>query len=169
MPPARAGCGLPRVGGCHSPAGVPRLIAWRISRAPFADLSGTGARLYGGRWNSPGRALIYAAESAALAVLEVRCYLDLTPDLLPDDYVLTGIALDGLAVETLDTLPEAPQGFGDAWLAEARTPVLRVPSFIVPESFNLLLNPAHPEAAGFQATSQRPFRFDARLWQPGAF
>ena len=107
--PERTGRGLPRVGRRRSPAGAPRLIAWRISRAAFADLSGTGARLYGGRWNSPGRAMIYAAEAAALAVLEVRVHLDLTPDLLPDDYVLTGIALDGLAVETLDTLPEAPQ------------------------------------------------------------
>lgn len=145
------------------------MIAWRISRAPFADLSGTGARLYGGRWNSPGRALIYAAETAALAVLEVRVHLDLTPDLLPDDYVLTGIAIDDPDIETLDTLPEAPQAFGDAWLAEARSPVLRVPSFIVPESFNLLISPAHPQAAGVKLTSQRPFRFDARLWQAGAF
>jgi RES domain-containing protein len=143
------------------------LIAWRISRAPYADLSGTGARLYGGRWNSPGRALIYAAETAALAVLEVRVHLDLTPDLLPDDYVLTGIALDGLTVETLETLPDTPQAFGDAWLAEARTPVLRVPSFIVPESFNLLLNPAHRDATGLKVTSLRPFRFDTRLWQSG--
>jgi len=142
------------------------LIAWRISRAAFADLSGTGARLYGGRWNSPGRAMIYAAEAAALAVLEVRVHLDLTPDLLPDDYVLTGIALDGLAVETLDTLPEAPQALGDAWLAEARTPVLRVPSFIVPESFNLLVNPAHSAAAALSIANQRPFRFDERLWVP---
>ncbi|MFI5410039.1 RES family NAD+ phosphorylase [Kaistia sp. UC242_56] len=142
------------------------MIAWRISRAAFADLSGTGARLYGGRWNSPGRAMIYAAEAAALAVLEVRVHLDLTPDLLPDDYVLTGIALDGLAVEMLDTLPEAPQGFGDAWLAEARTPVLRVPSFIVPESFNLLVNPAHPAATALSIANQRPFRFDERLWLP---
>ncbi|MCX5577059.1 RES family NAD+ phosphorylase [Kaistia terrae] len=143
------------------------MIAWRISRAPYADLSGTGARLYGGRWNSPGRALIYAAETAALAVLEVRVHLDLTPDLLPDDYVLTGIALGGIAVETLDTLPDTPQAFGDDWLAEARTPVLRVPSFIVPESFNLLLNPAHRDAAGLKVTSRRPFRFDTRLWQSG--
>ncbi|WP_336799653.1 RES family NAD+ phosphorylase [Kaistia sp. MMO-174] len=145
------------------------MIAWRISRAPFADLSGTGARLYGGRWNSPGRALIYAAETAALAVLEVRCYLDLTPDLLPDDYVLTGIEIGAAAIETVDGLPEAPQKVGDAWLAAARTPALRVPSFIVPESFNLLLNPAHPAAGDLKVASQRPFRFDARLWQAGGF
>ncbi|MCX5570691.1 RES family NAD+ phosphorylase [Kaistia nematophila] len=145
------------------------MIAWRISRAPFADLSGTGARLYGGRWNSPGRALIYAAETAALAVLEVRCYLDLTPDLLPDDYVLTGIEIGDAAIETVEALPEAPLEVGDAWLATARTPVLRVPSFIVPESFNLLLNPAHPAAGDLKVASQRPFRFDARLWQAGGF
>src|SRR5690606_8541762 len=97
------------------------MIAWRISRAPFADLSGTGARLYGGRWNSPGRALIYAAETAALAVLEVRVHLDLTPDLMPDDYVLTAIECGERAVETLAALPDDPQAFGDTWLAEART------------------------------------------------
>ena len=64
---------------------------WRICRRPFADLSGEGARLYGGRWNAPGRPLIYAAETAALAVLEVRVHLDLDWDMLPDDYVLVAI------------------------------------------------------------------------------
>jgi RES domain-containing protein len=49
---------------------------WRICRRPFADLSGEGARLYGGRWNAPGRPLIYAAESAALAVLEVSFFME---------------------------------------------------------------------------------------------
>jgi RES domain-containing protein len=142
------------------------LIAWRISRAPFSDLSGTGARLYGGRWNSPGRAMVYAAETAALAVLEVRVHLDLTPDLLPDDYVLTAIECGAPAIETVTALPDDPRSFGDRWLAEARTPVLRVPSFIVPESVNLLLNPAHPDAGLFAVESQRPFRFDERLWLP---
>lgn len=142
------------------------MIAWRISRLPFTDLSGTGARLYGGRWNSPGRAMLYAAETAALAVLEVRVHLDLTPDLLPDDYVLTAIEIGAASLETAPDLAEDPQAFGDRWLAEARTPVLRVPSFIVPESFNLLLNPAHPDAGAFAIANQRPFRFDERLWLP---
>ena len=61
--------------------------------APFADLSGEGARLYGGRWNSSGRAMVYAASDAALAVLEVRVHLDLPPDLIPDDYVLLKLDL----------------------------------------------------------------------------
>ncbi len=69
---------------------------WRICRRPFADLSGEGARLYGGRWNSPGRPLIYAAETAALAVLEVRVHLDLDWYTLPDDYVLASIDIGSL-------------------------------------------------------------------------
>ena len=65
----------------------------RVCRRPFADLSGEGARLYGGRWNSPGRPLVCAAETAALPVLEVRVHLDLDWDVLPDDDVPMAIDL----------------------------------------------------------------------------
>ncbi len=61
---------------------------WRLTRAVHADLSGEGARRFGGRWNSPGRPLVYTAAEAALTVLEVRVHLDLPFELLPDDYVL---------------------------------------------------------------------------------
>ncbi|WP_428396248.1 RES family NAD+ phosphorylase [Lichenicoccus sp.] len=138
-----------------------------MCRAPFADLSGEGARLYGGRWNRRGRPMVYLASEAALALLEVRVHLDLPPELLPDDYVLVRAALDGLAVETLEAVPADAAAFGETWLRERRTPVLRVPSLIVPESANLLLNPAHPAAADARILSVRPFRFDARLWQAG--
>jgi RES domain-containing protein len=142
------------------------MTAWRVSRRPFADLSGEGARIYGGRWNSPGRPLIYTAENPALAVLEVRVHLDLGPDLIPDDYVLMEIDAGGREVEEVETLPSDPTAFGDAWLVEGRTPVLRVPSFIVPQSFNLLLNPAHPGSAGISIVGAQPFDFDKRLWLP---
>jgi RES domain-containing protein len=69
------------------------VLAWRLCREPFADLAGEGARRYGGRWNSPGRPNVYAASSAALAVLEVHVHLDLPLDLLPDDYLLLTIEL----------------------------------------------------------------------------
>jgi len=62
------------------------MLAWRLCRRPHADLSGEGARRLGGRWNSPGRPLIYLAEHPALAALEVRLHLDLPFDLLPADY-----------------------------------------------------------------------------------
>jgi RES domain-containing protein len=142
------------------------VLAWRLCRAPFADLAGDGARRYGGRWNRPGRPVDYAASSAALAVLEVRVHLDLSPDLLPDDYLLLTIDLRDLAIEEVVALPVDPAAFGDAWLGEQRSPVLQVPSLIVPESPNLLLNPAHPAAARASVIARRPFVFDPRLWLP---
>ncbi len=143
------------------------MLAWRLCRAPFADLSGEGARRLGGRWNTPGRPLVYAASSAALAVLEVRVHLDLPPELLPSDYVLLAIDLDDLPAEAVIDMPADPAAFGDAWLDGQRTPVLRVPSAIVPESPNLLLNPAHPAAAAARIVGNRPFAFDPRLWPRG--
>jgi len=141
-------------------------MAWRICKRGHADLSGAGARLYGGRWNSPGRALVYTAATAELAVLEVRVHLDLPPDLIPNDFVLVEIDLAALAVEAVTSPPPDPLAFGDAWLAETRTPVLRVPSLIVPEASNLLLNPAHPQARAARVGGMRAFTFDPRLWLP---
>ena len=141
------------------------MLAWRLCRAPFADLSGEGARRYGGRWNTRGRALVYAAETAALAVLEIRVRLDLPPELLPDEYVLVTINLAALAVETVADIPEHPRQYGDDWTSSQRTPVLRVPSAIIPESCNLLLNPAHGQAGEASIAAIRPFTFDARLWR----
>jgi Uncharacterized conserved protein len=142
------------------------MLAWRLCRDAFADLGGEGARLYGGRWNRAGRPLVYAASTAALAVLEVRVHLDIPPDLVPDDYVLLTIDLGELSVETLSAVPEDPQAFGEEWLRAQRTPVLQVPSAIVPESTNLLLNPAHPQAGAARIVNSRPFDFDRRLWLP---
>jgi RES domain-containing protein len=142
------------------------MLAWRLCREPFADLTGEGARLYGGRWNTAGRPLVYAASAAALAVLEVRVHLDLPPELLPDDYVLLAIDLQDLPVEEVTALPADPAAFGDEWLRQQRSPVLQVPSAIVAESPNLLLNPAHPAAAQTRIVSRRRFAFDHRLWLP---
>lgn len=85
-------------------------------------------------------------------------------DLLPSDYVLLRIDLGQAAVETVPTLRPDTVAFGDAWLAAGRTAVLRVPSFIVPESTNLLVNPLHPAVARIRIADQRPFTFDACLW-----
>jgi RES domain-containing protein len=110
---------------------------------------------------------VYAASSAALAVLEVRVHLDLPLELLPEDYLLVTIDLGDLALEAVTAMPAAPQAFGDTWLRDERTPVLQVPSVIVPESSNLLLNPAHPDAAGVLIIQRRRFAFDQRLWFSG--
>jgi RES domain-containing protein len=140
-------------------------LGWRICRRDHADLSGEGARMAGGRWNTPGRPMLYTAATPELAALEVRVHLDLPPDLLPDDYVLMSIDLGGLAIEDVATPPAAPAAFGDQWLQERRTPVLRVPSAIIPEASNLLVNPLHAAGAG-HIRAMRDFTFDPRLWLP---
>jgi RES domain-containing protein len=73
------------------------------------------------------------------------------------------VDLDGLDIETLDALPADPALFGDRWLEEGRTPVLRTPSVIIPEAANLLINPRHPAGPG-RIQSVRDFSFDPRLW-----
>ncbi|WP_431285927.1 RES family NAD+ phosphorylase [Humitalea sp. 24SJ18S-53] len=138
-----------------------RLIeAWRLCRAGFADLTGAGAQAWGGRWNSPGRPVVYAADHPALAVLEVRVHLDLPPDLIPADYVLLRLQLPD--AESLATPPDDPRAVGDAWLKANTSPVLRVPSVLVPHAWNLLVNPRHADVGAIR--EQIPFGFDQRLW-----
>jgi RES domain-containing protein len=120
----------------------------------------------GGRWNSRGFAVVYCADHPALAALEVRVHLDLPPELLPDDFVLMKLELPYGPPEAVKTIPTDPRASGDDWIAQARTAVLRVPSILVPEAFNYLLNPAHPAAAEARLINIKPFSFDARLWGP---
>jgi RES domain-containing protein len=102
--------------------------------------------------------------SAALAVLEVRVHLDLPLDLLPDDYVLLTIDLGDMMMEKVAAIPASPQDFGDRWLREKRTSLLQVPSILVPESANLLLNALHPDTSNATIVQKRRFSFDPRLW-----
>jgi RES domain-containing protein len=76
------------------------------------------------------------------------------------------IDLAGLVVERFDVMPDDPRAFGDLWLRERRSPVLRVPSMIIPEDENLLFNPAHPLADTARIAGTRRFAFDRRLWRP---
>ncbi len=100
-------------------------------------------------------------------MLEVRVHLDLDWDTLPDDYVLVAIHLGTLIPEAITDLPDDPRATGDAWLGSGRSALLRVPSRIVPESHNVLINPIHPDASSIKIGSIRSFAFDKRLWLPG--
>jgi RES domain-containing protein len=141
------------------------MIAWRLCRRPYADLTGDGARLFGGRWNSPGRPVVYLAEHPALAALEVRVHLDLPFELLPADYVLMCVVVQDAAVEVATAATDTVAA-GDAWLAKAACAALRVASVLVPHSWNVLLNPRHSDAAAAAIREVEPFRFDPRLWRP---
>jgi RES domain-containing protein len=141
------------------------MIAWRLCRRPHADLTGEGARLFGGRWNKPGRPVVYLAEHPALAALEVRVHLDLPFELLPVDFVLMRVGVPD-DPDTAFAVEQDTVATGDAWLAEARSVALRVPSVLIPHAWNVLLNPRHPEAAQALIQDTEPFGFDPRLWRP---
>jgi RES domain-containing protein len=145
---------------------------FRIGDARFPLLDGTGARVHGGRWNSPGRGLIYAAETYAGAVLEILVHANLNR--LPHTHAVVTIEIPGdIKVERLlaSDLPgwnspnqAAGREFGDRWLAEARSAVLTVPSFVTQgREHNILLNPVHPEFARIRHTAPEPIAWDERL------
>ena len=148
--------------------------AWRLvkTRRIKDAFDGEGARLHGGRWNSPGKSAVYASETRALATLEVLAGLGGTSSL--PDYSLIQLLFEDSLVEDVD-MPALPPGWdarppgaasqviGDAWLAATTSAVLRVPSVIVPGEHNYVLNPAHPD---FRAIVVRPpvsFSIDPRL------
>ncbi|MEZ5830616.1 MAG: RES family NAD+ phosphorylase [Dongiaceae bacterium] len=150
-------------------ATAPPRKAFRIARRPYADLSGEGARLAGGRWNSPGRAALYLAESPALAILETLVHLDLDEDMVPPDYVMLDVDLSALTGRWLEDGPAVPppdaecRTVGDDFLAAGRTLALRVPSVIAPRASNYLFNPVHPLMSRVRISSTEPFAFDRRL------
>jgi RES domain-containing protein len=152
--------------------------AWRITKEAHARsaFSGEGARLYGGRWNSRGTALIYTAQSQSLAVLEMLVHLD-SPELLKH-FVLFEVTVPSSVVEVLDVtrllpgwkanpIPEDVQEIGDDWMRHRRSAALRVPSTLVPSEYNFLLNPAHPDFRKLHMGKAIPFAFDARLVRGG--
>jgi RES domain-containing protein len=149
------------------------VIAWRLTRRPYQALDGEGARLYGGRWNSEGLPVVYASATLSLAALEYLVHVD--PAEAPGDLVAMRLALpEDLQRERVDPsdLPPGWNGIavhpecvrrGDAWAREGRTPLLLVPSAIVPEEENVLINPRHPAATRLAVIDTRPFAFDPRL------
>jgi len=145
---------------------------WRVARQPFAGLDGRGGELAGSRWHTRGRPVVSCAGSPALAVLEVLVHLDLRLELLPDDYVLTGIeAPDDLALRALRPA-DLPQGWrgrrgerlcrplGDAWLRARREAILLVPAASVPREHNALINPRHPDAGRIAVAETIPLAAD---------
>lgn len=152
--------------------------AWRIATDTpdyvAEDMRGIGARNTGGRWNRAGLSVIYSAESIALAVIETLVHLPSAG--LPLNRYLVRIEIpDAVWATRSDILDSAPVGwdalpaamvsldFGDAWLHEARSAVLVVPSVAVPEERNILINPAHPDAKRITAQKLRKWTYDSRI------
>jgi RES domain-containing protein len=145
-----------------------RVVKKRWARTAF---DGEGARLWGGRWNSPGRPAVYCAGHVSLAILEVVAHADLA---LAPHYVVIPADFEEALVESLDTAklpaswrrhpaPAAVVALGDEWLHEARSPVLRVPSVVVPAEPNFILNPLHPAFREIEIGKPEVLKVDARL------
>ena len=143
------------------------MIVHRLVKTGYVALDGEGARLYGGRWNSPGRPMIYTAASPSLALLEILVHLDLPPELIPSDYQLLAIeAPDDIALERLEQTPtdaEACVRAGDDFLQRGMALSLSVASVVVPQERNLLINPRHADARRLRVLTAEPFTFDPRL------
>ena len=147
----------------------------RLVKTRYADsaFDGEGARRYGGRWNSRGRPVVYAADSIALAALELLVHL--RSEQILASYTLFRLDLAEDQWMDLDQHPlpedwnrepaaESTALVGDEWLDSRLSVALRVPSVIVPEEFNFLLNPQHPDFDGVvRRALSRPFGFDRRL------
>ena len=149
--------------------------AFRLCKTKFlaAAFSGEGARLNGGRWNSPGLAVVYTSSSLSLATLEVLVHLE-DPDAFSRLFSWVHMEIPEDSVERLDPakLPDgwhadetnsASQFVGDAWLRSMRTAVLGVPSVVTPGEWNYLLNPAHPRFSEIRTGEAKRFQPDPRL------
>jgi RES domain-containing protein len=155
---------------------------WRIAAATrdyaAEDLSGGGAARYPGRWNRAGDAVIYCAPTRAIAVLESAAHVDdggfplnrfLVAIDVPDNLWSEREEIPATALPaTWDAIPagHASADFGSSWLRSRRSPILLVPSVIVPEEWCALINPQHPLAARISARVSRRFEYN-RLFRRG--
>jgi RES domain-containing protein len=150
------------------------MIVYRIADSRHPIFDATGAMLHGGRWNSVGLRAIYAAETYAGALLEVLVHANLSQP--PKQHRVVRIEVpDRLKVETvsISTVPgwddenmRASRAFGDRWLLENRSPILRVPSVITRgRENNILCNPAHPDFGLIRASDPELVFWDARLFR----
>ena len=148
--------------------------AWRITKRKHARdaFTGEGAREFGGRWNNPGTAVVYTAQSQSLAALEMLVHLD-SADFL-EKYVLLAADFDQSLIKVLnpsdlprnwrtEPSPGQVRSIGDEWVIGGSSAVLQVPSVLVPGESNFLLNPAHQDFGRIRFGKALAFRLDSRL------
>lgn len=135
-----------------------RIVAPRWANSAF---SGEGAQKYGGRWNSPGRRVVYLAGSRALAALEMLVHLT-TPGSRAKPFLIFEVRIPANLILAAKGGTDRRQE-GDSWLASGRSAALRVPSVLIPEEPNYLLDPGHPGFGKIAHGSPIDFRFDRRL------
>jgi RES domain-containing protein len=150
------------------------ITAWRICKAKYAKSmwSGIGARSVAGRWHSKGVPVVYVSATISLAAVEQLVHLDSAEALLSfvkcpvnfDKSLVTFVEVAKLPRNwRADPPPVTLRAIGDNWARSGSTPVLAVPSAVVPEEFNYVINPAHPRFGRLRIGKVQPFTFDPRL------
>ncbi|MEM5331991.1 RES family NAD+ phosphorylase [Paraburkholderia sp. JHI2823] len=145
---------------------------WRISN--YADLRGIGGLRASGRWHYRGQPVVYLAENPALALLETMVHHEFgSPQALPDNYQLLRVEIaEGAAIAELTSsvIPDDwrenadwTQAAGSEWLAGGQELLLKVPSAILPHSYNYLFNPANPEAGSAMVAAVLKVPYDPRI------
>ncbi len=147
------------------------MLLWRISSHP--DLSGVGGLKAAARWHYAGRAIVYLAESPAAALLEACVHT--SAGYVPPEYKLQKIEAPNVALTEMPSInpadlpddwrsqPSVTRELGSAWLARNESPLLRVPSALVPETMNCLFNPLHRLAPDIRIVEVIAYPFDPRL------
>jgi RES domain-containing protein len=151
-----------------------KITAWRITNKRHANdaFSGGGAKLYGGRWNPPGYPAVYTADSLSLAILELIVHLDEDGDL--QDFVAGPVIFEDACVTAIpeSKLPEnwsclpisdQTQHIGKTWIEERQFLVLKVPSSVVHNDYNFVINPLHPAFPTLQIGNFQPLQIDPRI------
>lgn len=152
------------------------MLVWRVARQAHAEqpLSGEGARRYGGRWNHAGTPVVYTSASLSLAVLEHLVNLSINN--LPDDLVSIQIEIPNDLRRTEISIKDLPANWrnfpaieelkdiGADWALKEKTALLVVPSVVIPNELNYLINPAIDKARRIKIISVEPFGLDARLY-----
>jgi RES domain-containing protein len=148
------------------------LVKWKQRAGAF---SGEGSRLYGGRWASPGHRAVYVSDTQALSALENIVHFQ--PGQTPPAYAFLSVEFDSALVQTLGvtlppnwaTMPAVTAAIGDAWLTDPKSScILALPSALVPEGTNYLINPTHADFGKLTVGAAIPFAFDLRIAPPPA-
>ena len=152
------------------------MVIWRLAKAHHPALDGEGARRRGARWNPRGIAIVYAASTLSLAVLEVLVHTDIsdapedllaTPIEVPEDIHHEEIAVTSLQRNWRETpAPDRLQAIGLEWKKRGKSALLAVPSVVIPTEQNWLLDPDHPDFKKLVPGKSQQFHFDPRLWNP---
>lgn len=149
------------------------MFLWRISN--HASLAGDGGLRASGRWHTRGKRVVYFAENPAAALLEILVHFEIEiRDLparyrllkvnVPDDLQVDRVSPTDLGSDWIEDI-QATRAIGDTWLIRAAAPLLVVPSAVVPDTSNVLLNPSHPDAKRIVIVQSTEHVIDPRLVQ----